>query len=86
MVKEKKLGKFSKNYRIFYPKNCHYAFKNMGLGSGILDPGVKKGTGSTSATLITTSRPLFSELSTNVLLSWCQYESHDCLYEQSFSL
>jgi hypothetical protein len=36
-VQKKKLfGKFSKN---FYPKNCHYALKNMGLGSGIRDPG-----------------------------------------------
>jgi hypothetical protein len=23
------------NYRTFYPKICHYAFKNMGLGTGI---------------------------------------------------
>jgi hypothetical protein len=33
------LGQFSKNYRSFYPKNCHEAPKNMGLGSGIWDPG-----------------------------------------------
>jgi hypothetical protein len=39
-VQKKKLfGKFSKN---FYPKNCHYALKNMGLGSGIRDPGYGK--------------------------------------------
>ncbi len=43
----------SKNYRIFYPKICHQALKNMGLGSGIKpipDPGSgsrgQKGTGS----------------------------------------
>ncbi len=34
----KKFGQFSKNYRTFYPKICHLAFKNMGLGSGIRDP------------------------------------------------
>ncbi len=28
----------SRNYRIFYPKNCHYALKNIGLGFGIRDP------------------------------------------------
>jgi hypothetical protein len=32
--------------------------------------------GSGPATLITISHPLFSELSTNVLLSGCHYESH----------
>jgi hypothetical protein len=31
------LGQFSKNYRTFYSKNCHYALKNMGLGSEIRD-------------------------------------------------
>ncbi len=64
-VEEKNLGQFSKNYRTFYPKNCHQALKNMGLGSGnrdpgsgknlfrIPDPGVKKAPdpGSGSATL-----------------------------------
>jgi hypothetical protein len=35
------LGQFSKNYRTFYPKNCHQALKNMGLGSR-----GQKGTGS----------------------------------------
>jgi hypothetical protein len=29
---------FTKNYCNFYPKNCHKALKNMGLGSGIRDP------------------------------------------------
>jgi hypothetical protein len=45
--------KFTKNYSTFYPKNCHYALKNMGLGSEIRkkplpDPKsrVQKGTGS----------------------------------------
>jgi hypothetical protein len=51
-------GQFSKNYRTFYPKNCHQPLKNMGLGSGknlfrIPDPGFKKAPdpGSGSATL-----------------------------------
>jgi hypothetical protein len=35
---EKKFGPFSKNYRTFYSKNCHYALKNMDLGSEIRDP------------------------------------------------
>ncbi len=35
---EKNLAQFSKNYWSFYPKNCHQALKNMGLGSGIRDP------------------------------------------------
>jgi hypothetical protein len=55
---EKNLGQFSNSYRSFYPKNCHKALKNMGLGSGIRkkpipDPGVKKALdpGSGSATL-----------------------------------
>jgi hypothetical protein len=62
MLEEKNLGQFSKNYRTFYPKICHLALKNMGLGSGILRnlfripdpvPGVKKAPdpGSGSATL-----------------------------------
>jgi hypothetical protein len=34
----KKIGPISKNYRTFYPKSCHSALKNMGLGSGIRDP------------------------------------------------
>jgi hypothetical protein len=38
-AEENNLGKFSKNYRTFYPKNCHSALKNMGLGSGLRDPG-----------------------------------------------
>ncbi len=53
MLKKKKFGPISKNYRTFYPKNCHQALKNMGLGSGIRkkaipDPGSRgqKGTGS----------------------------------------
>jgi hypothetical protein len=37
MLKKKKLGQFSKNYRTFCPKNWHKALKNMGLGSGIRD-------------------------------------------------
>jgi hypothetical protein len=63
-----KLAQFSKNYRTFYPKNCHEALKYMGLGSGIRDPvseiqdpaktipdpGIKKAPdpGSGSATLV----------------------------------
>jgi hypothetical protein len=31
-----------KNYRTFYSKNCHNALKNMGLVSGIRDPGPGK--------------------------------------------
>ena len=53
MLKKKILANFSKNYWSFYPKSFHYALKNMGLGSGILekpipDPGSRgqKGTGS----------------------------------------
>ena len=34
-AEEKNLGKFSKNYRTFYQKNCQKALKNMVLGSGI---------------------------------------------------
>ncbi len=41
-AEEKNLGQFSKNYRTFYPKNCHEALKNMALGSGIRDPGSGK--------------------------------------------
>ncbi len=37
-VLKKNLGQFSKNYRTFYPKNCHKALKSMGLGSEIRDP------------------------------------------------
>jgi hypothetical protein len=51
-AEEKIVGQFSKNYITFYPKNCHLALKNMGLGSGIpkkpiLNPGSRshKGTG-----------------------------------------
>jgi hypothetical protein len=36
------LAQFSKSFRSFYPKNCHQALKNMGLGSGIRDPGSGK--------------------------------------------
>ncbi len=35
----KLLGQFSKNYRTFYPKSCHLALQNMGLGSGIREAG-----------------------------------------------
>ncbi len=42
MLKKKKLGQFSKNYRTFYSKICHYALKNIGLGFGIRDPGSGK--------------------------------------------
>jgi hypothetical protein len=42
VLKKKKLAQFSKNYRTFYPKNCQHALKNMGLGSGIGDPGSGK--------------------------------------------
>ncbi len=38
MLKKKNLCQFSKNHRTFYPKNCHKALKNMGLGSGNRDP------------------------------------------------
>jgi hypothetical protein len=31
-----------KNHRTFYPKICHSVIKNMGLGSGIPDPGSKR--------------------------------------------
>jgi hypothetical protein len=41
MLKEK-FGPISKNYITFYPKSCHSALKNMGLGSGIRDPGSGK--------------------------------------------
>ncbi len=30
------------NFQTFYPKNCHQALKNMGLGSGTQDPGSGK--------------------------------------------
>jgi hypothetical protein len=33
------LGQFTKSYRTFYQKNFYFAVKNMGLGSGIRDPG-----------------------------------------------
>ncbi len=53
MLKKKKLGQFLKNYTTFYPKNCHKALKNLGLGYGIRkkpipDPWSRgqKGTGS----------------------------------------
>jgi hypothetical protein len=36
------LGQFSKNYITSYSKNFYKALKNMGMGSGIPDPGVKK--------------------------------------------
>jgi hypothetical protein len=52
-AEEKNLFLFSKNNITFYPKYCHLALKNMGLGSGIRkkpipDPGSRgrKGTGS----------------------------------------
>ncbi len=32
----------SKNYITFYLKNCHYALKTTGLGSGNRDPGSRK--------------------------------------------
>ncbi len=41
-AEEKNLAQFSKNYGSFYPKNCHQALKNVGLGSGIRDPGSGK--------------------------------------------
>ncbi len=57
MLKKKNLCQFSKNFRTLYPKNCHWALKNMGFGSEtragirkkpIPDPGSRgqKGTGS----------------------------------------
>jgi hypothetical protein len=50
MLKKKKLGKFSKNYRTFYPK-FSLSFQKYGFGNP--DPGVKKASdpGSGSATL-----------------------------------
>ena len=41
---KKNVAQFSKNYWSFYPKNCHQALKNIGLGSGIRDPrsGIRK--------------------------------------------
>jgi hypothetical protein len=58
-VEEKNLGQFSKNYRTFYPKNCHYtSSQKYGFGiryprsrirkNPIPDPGSRgqKGTGS----------------------------------------
>ncbi len=50
------MGQFSNNYRTFYPKICHQALKNMGVGSRIRkkpipDPGVKMAPDSGSATL-----------------------------------
>ncbi len=44
MQKKKNLAQFSENYVSFYPKICHQALKNMGLGSGIRDPrsGIRK--------------------------------------------
>ena len=52
----------TKNYRTFYPKICHLALKNIGLGSGIRNmffPDQKGGKkapdpGSGSATMIVT--------------------------------
>ncbi len=41
-AEETNLSQFSKNYRLFNPKICHWALKIMGLGSGIPGPGVKK--------------------------------------------
>jgi hypothetical protein len=55
VLKKKNLGKFSKNYRTFYPKNCHKALKiwvwdtRSGIRTKpIPDPGSRgqKGTGS----------------------------------------
>ena len=59
------MSQFTKNNNTFYNTNCHKAFKNIGLGSGIQDPGSGKkpipdprakkapdpGSGSGSATL-----------------------------------
>jgi hypothetical protein len=36
------LSQFIKNNNTFYSTNCHKAFKNIGLGSGIQDPGSGK--------------------------------------------
>jgi hypothetical protein len=62
------LGQFLKNYRTFYPKNCHQALKNMGLGSGIRkqpipDPESRgqKGTGSRIRIRNTDRRPRISQ-------------------------
>ncbi len=68
MLKKKIWANFQRIIELFYSKNCHYALKNMGLGSGIWDPrsgsgknllripdpGVKKAPdpGSGSATLV----------------------------------
>jgi hypothetical protein len=56
MLKKKKLGQFSKNYKTFTPKFVTNLSKNMGLGTGIRkNLGVKKAPdpGSGSATLVT---------------------------------
>jgi hypothetical protein len=51
-VPKKNLSQFKKNYSTFCRENCHQVIKNMGLGSGILDPGAKKATDPGSATLV----------------------------------
>ncbi len=38
LFQEKNLSQFTKNYSTFNPKNCHYALKNIDLGSGIQNP------------------------------------------------
>ncbi len=38
-AEEKNLSQFSKNYKTFYPKICHWSSKKYGFGSGIRDPG-----------------------------------------------
>jgi hypothetical protein len=42
MLKKKIWPNFPKIIEVFYPKNCHQTLKNMGLGSGIRDPGSGK--------------------------------------------
>ncbi len=68
MLKKKIWPNFSKKYRTFYPKNCHQALKNIGLGPGkklfrIPNPWVKKtlDPGSGSATLQKISINLMGE-------------------------
>jgi hypothetical protein len=42
MLNKKVWANFSRIIELFTQKNCHKALKNMGLGSGIPYPGVKK--------------------------------------------
>jgi hypothetical protein len=84
MLKKKIWANFQRIIELFNQKIVTKLSKIWVWDPGSRILGLKKtpDPGSGSATLITTSHPLFSELSTNVLISGCHYESHDCLYEQ----